>query len=135
MVSAEEEVPSPTEARLCVHQGRLVWVRKLDGRDNGSGHRNGVGICVPIYQLHGGVYGFQGIDNRLRAFLQLKVGQILQIISNDVTPGKRPNDLEERSDYTYFHARNRGLTRPLTINACCPGRSPISRAMRLEERI
>ena len=135
MVSVEEEVSSSTEARLCICQGRLVWVGKLDGRDNGGGHRNDVGIRVPIYQLHGGVHGFQGIDNRLRAFLQLKVGQILQIISSDVTPGKRSNDLEERSDYAYTHARTLELTRPLTINACCPGRSPISRATRLEERI
>jgi len=104
MISVKEEVPSPTEARLCIHQGRLVWVGKLDGGDDGSGHRNDVGICVPIDHLHGGVYGFQGIDNRLRAFLQFKIGQTLQIIRNDITPGERPNDLEERSDYAYFHA-------------------------------
>ena len=134
MVSVKEEVPSPTEAGLCIHQGRLVWVGKLDGRDDGSGHRNDVGISIPIDHRHGGVYGFQGIDNRLRAFLQLEVSQTLQIISNDVAPGERSNDLEERSEYAHFHAQNLELTRPLTIKACCPGRSLTPRAMRLEER-
>jgi hypothetical protein len=76
MVSTKEEVSSPTEAGLCIHQGRLVWVRKLDDRDDRGGHRNDVGICVPIRQLCGRIYGFQGIDNRLRAFLQLKGNQI-----------------------------------------------------------
>jgi hypothetical protein len=100
MVSVKEDVSPPAEAGLRIHQGRLIWVRKLDNRDHRGGHCNEVGIRVPICQFHGGVYGFQGIDSRLRAFPQLKGGQTPQIVSIDVTPGERSNDLEKRSDHT-----------------------------------
>ena len=36
--------------------------------------------------------------------------------------------------HTLPYREDLGLTRPLTINACCPGRIPISRATRPEER-
>ena len=98
MVSIKEHVSTSAEAWLCVHQGRLVWIRKLHGRDDRSGHCNDVRICVPICQLHGRVYGFQGIDNRLCALPQFEGCQIFQVVGDQITPREWPNDLE-RSDH------------------------------------
>lgn len=82
MTPTKEQVSTPAEAWLCVHQGRLVWIRKLDGRDDGSCHCNDVGICVPIHQLYSRVYDFQGIGNRLRTLHQFEGCQIFQVVGN-----------------------------------------------------